>query len=127
MGLYLLDTNIVIDIYSHRHSQTLINKIVNEPQSRLGVSIITVAEFFAGGSKDDHRRLKQWLGSGELAVHLLDDTAIAISAGELRQKENLPFAGALILAHAVSLKACLVSNDIDFCRKAKRHVKTMSP
>lgn len=127
MGLYLLDTNILIDIYSARKSQTFIHKIVNESQSRLGISIITLAEFFAGGGTSEHGLLKRWLGSGELSVHLLDDIAIAMSAGVLKQKENLLFADALILAHAISLKACLVSNDIDFCKKAKRHVKTVNP
>ena len=127
VSLYLLDTNIIIDIYSAKKSLTFIDKVIRDSQSHLGVSVITVAEFFAGGSAGEHRQFKQWLSSGELTAYMLDDVEIAVSAGELRKKEGLLFADALILAQAIGLKACLVSNDIDFCNKARRHVKTVNP
>ena len=103
----------------------VINEITLDGRNRLGISFILLTEFYAGAGPEENRMLNKWVGSAELDVFFLDHVSIARQAGELRKNDLLSFADAIILAHAMALKATLLTFDADFERRATHYAKTL--
>jgi tRNA(fMet)-specific endonuclease VapC len=124
MGLtHLLDTNICAAIIRRRAPGTLARLQRMKPGS-VGVSTITVSELECGAAKSlhpqrNHEALKQFL----LPLEILDyDAAAASHYGDIRshlEKAGTPIGplDTLIAAHARSLNAMLITNNLGEFRR----------
>lgn len=113
---YMLDTNICIYAIKNRPTSVLQALRVHEAAG-IGISSITAAELHFGAQKSRSARnitaLKQFLEPLEIADV---DLAVAQTYGELRttlEGKGTPIGplDTLIAAHALTLKATLVSNN----------------
>ena len=127
MSLYLLDTNILIDLAGERHSSRFFERLLGDPQARLATSVLCVAEFMAGANKKEEGFLKEWIQSGELEVFYLDSAEDAFAAGNLRKRNSLNLPDALILTSALRTRAHLLTHDELFLKKAKELVAASDP
>jgi tRNA(fMet)-specific endonuclease VapC len=124
MGLtHLLDTNICIAVIRRRGAPVLARLQRMTPGS-VGVSIITVSELQCGAAKSLHpQRNREALEQFLLPLEILDyDSAAAFHYGEIRshlEKAGTPIGplDTLIAAHARSLNATLVTNNLDEFRR----------
>ena len=119
MSLYLLDTNICIYLINQRSGfKNIVERMDGMDREKLGVSSITVAEleFGAAASKrqgDNFKRLERFLLDFEVIAF---DRESARPYGPLRaalQAQGMPIGPMdfLIAAHALALKAILVTNN----------------
>lgn len=127
MPLYLLDTNILIDLAGPRISGAFFEEILEEPELQLATSILCVAEFMAGAGVREEKFLKEWIQRDELEVFSLDSMEDAIKAGSLRKKHSITLPDALILATALRFKAHLLTHDQPFLKKAKALILASDP
>lgn len=118
MALYLIDTNILIDLAGKRQSAPFFDRLIDEPGLRLSTHILCVAEYMAGASSHEETFLNKWLESGELEVIYLDAIDDGMRAGKWRKQYSLTLPDALILASAARFKAHLLTNDDTFLKKA---------
>ena len=119
MSLYLLDTNICIYLINQRSGfKNIVERMDGMDREKLGVSSITVAEleFGAAASKrqgDNFKRLERFLLDFEVIAF---DRESARPYGPLcaaLQAQGMPIGPMdfLIAAHALALKAILVTNN----------------
>ncbi|MCX7111481.1 MAG: type II toxin-antitoxin system VapC family toxin [Proteobacteria bacterium] len=119
MSLYLLDTNICIFLINQRSGfKNIVERMDGMDREKVGVSSITVAEleFGAAASKrqgDNFKRLERFLLDFEVIAF---DRESARPYGPLRaalQAQGTPIGPMdfLIAAHALALKAILVTNN----------------
>ena len=119
MGLtHLLDTNICVAIIRRRGAGALEHLQRMKPGS-VGVSIITVSELECGAAKSLHpQRNREALEQFLLPLEILDyDAAAALHYGDIRsrlEKAGTPIGplDTLIAAHARSLNAMLITNNL---------------
>jgi tRNA(fMet)-specific endonuclease VapC len=120
---YLLDTNICIFLIK-RKPEHVIKRLLRQNISDVGISSITLSELEYGVERSAYReqnKLALATFIAPLTVFPYDDRA-AFSYGRIRavlEREGIPIGplDTLIGAHAVSLKAILVtSNDREFQR-----------
>lgn len=124
MGLtHLLDTNICVAVIRLRSNRVLARLQKMTPGS-LGVSVITVSELEFGAAKSQNpQRNRLALEQFLLPLEILEyDSAAAIHYGNVRaQLENAgtPIGplDTLIAAHARSLNAALVTNNLSEFRR----------
>lgn len=124
MGLtHLLDTNICVAVIRQRSPRVLTRLQKMSPGS-LGVSIITVAELEFGASKSLHpARNRTALQEFLLPLEILNYGATAaFHYGEVRarlEKTGTPIGplDTLIAAHAKSLNATVVTNNLSEFRR----------
>lgn len=125
MTRYLLDTNVVS--YFLKQHPAVTERVLAKPMHALCISSITEGELLFGLAKRPdapnlHRVVKEFL----LCVDVLPwDRAAAAAYGVLRaalMQKGTPLGGLdmLIAAHAIALKAVLVTND-----QAFRHIHTL--
>jgi tRNA(fMet)-specific endonuclease VapC len=119
---YLLDTNICIYIINERPKKVL-DQFKRFDLSDLGVSSVTVAELAYGVSKSASARNRSALQAFLLPLDIaFFDTSAAMAYGDLRaslERKGQPI-GPLdlqIAAHALSLNAVLVTNNVREFRK----------
>ena len=115
--IYMLDTNICIDII-RRRSPKLLNRLVACQIGDVGISSITLAELAHGAEKSALRdqnliALQQFILPLEVACF---DQPAALAYGKIRAvlKSNGNLIGSmdmLIAAHAVALNSILVTNN----------------
>jgi len=113
----MLDTNICIYIIK-RNPQTVLDTLVSMPTEDVGLSVVTVAELRFGASKSaqprrNHEALDRFFSPFNIA--LFDEPA-AKTYGTIRtalESQGRPIGpmDLLIAAHALSLKATLVTNN----------------
>lgn len=127
MALYLLDTNILIDLAGKKASRAFFETLLEEAQVRLTTSILCIAEYMAGAAKKEEGFLKDWIKSGELEVLFLDSVEDAIAAGNLRKRHSLGLPDALILASALRARAHLLTHDEVFLNKVKVFLPASDP
>lgn len=127
MPLYLLDTNILIDLAGPKSSRSFFDALLEEPDTRLGTSILCLVEFMAGADAREEKFMTAWISSEELDLIYLDMVDDAIRAGALRKKHSLALPDALILVAAARLRAHLLTHDDAFLKKAKRIVRASDP
>ncbi len=119
MSLYLIDTNICIFLINQRLGfKNIVERMDGMDREKVGVSSITVAEleFGAAASKrqgDNFKRLERFLLDFEVIAF---DRESARPYGPLRaalQAQGTPIGPMdfLIAAHALALKAILVTNN----------------
>ena len=124
MGLTcLLDTNICVAIIRQRSPRALL-KLQKMTPGEVGVSIITITELYLGAAKSlnpqrNRAALEQFLLPLETCAY---DAAAAQHYGEVRndlEKSGTPIGplDTLIAAHAKSLKATLVTNNLSEFRR----------
>jgi len=117
----MLDTNICIYIIK-QNPQTVLDRLVAMPTEDVGLSVVTVAELRFGASKSaqpgrNHEALDRFFSPFEIALY---DEPAASAYGALKS-EGRPIGpmDLLIAAHAVSLNAKLVTNNMkEFVRVA---------
>ena len=119
---YLLDTNICIYIINER-PQEVLDRFRRFSLSELGVSSITAAELAYGVAKSGSTRNRSALQAFLLPLEVAPfDMAAALAYGDLRadlERRGQPI-GPLdlqIAAHALSLNAVLVTNNVREFRK----------
>lgn len=128
---YLLDTNICIYIM-RRHPRQVFERFRKEGVGRVGISSISVAELSYGAAKSQRAApnasaLEEFLYP--LIVHAFDKPA-AHAYGRLRtflERQGTPIGplDTLIAAHALSLGATLVTNNVsEFGRIADLKLET---
>ena len=127
MSLYLLDTNVLIDLAGEKHSSPFFEGILSEPDARLGTSILCLAEFMAGAGLKEEKFLRRWLDAGELEILCLDAVEDAFLAGDLRKKQGMLLPDALILASAIRLRAHLLTHDGILLKTAKKYISVRDP
>ncbi len=123
MAHYILDTDICSYIMKRSHP-VLLNRIRSVPISEQAVSVVAMAELLYGAKLSTrpkqardafnafirHLEVIEW--SAEAAEHYADIRANLKLRGEMIGANDL-----LIAAHARSLKAVLVTNNVrEFCR-----------
>jgi tRNA(fMet)-specific endonuclease VapC len=116
---YLLDTNIVSHLI--KDHPVVSQRIVKVPMASLSISVITEAELYYGLAKrPEAKRLHLVVEEFLKRVDVLPwDSAIVKNYGFIRaemerQGKTLAPLDLLIAAHALSLKAVLVTNDKAF-------------
>jgi tRNA(fMet)-specific endonuclease VapC len=114
---FLLDTNICIELIRNR-SQRILNRLRRKKIGTVGISTITLAELRYGvaHSSDPQRNLLALLHFCAALDILPFDARAASAYGEVRnslQRIGTPIGplDMLIAAHAVSLKAIVVTNN----------------
>ncbi|MBI3541622.1 MAG: PIN domain-containing protein [Deltaproteobacteria bacterium] len=127
MSLYLLDTNILIDLEGAKASRPFFDDLLERESLRLGTSILCIAEFMSGARSPEGRFLRSWLKSGELEVLYLDALEIALQAAHFRKMNGFNLPDALILSTALHYKAHLLTHDIAFLKKASHFVSVSDP
>ncbi len=127
MSLYLLDTNILIDLAGKRDSHPFFERLMEDPHLRLATSILCIAEYMAGASSKEEHFLKNWIKSGELEVFYLDSIEDAMAAGNLRKRNAMNLPDALILVSALRTRAHLLTHDEIFLKKAKVFIPATDP
>lgn len=127
MSLYLLDTNVLIDLSGPRHSRGFFERILGESSTRLSTSMLCIAEYAAGAGPGEEAFLKGLIDGGELDVFPIDSIEDALRAGHLRKKDSLGLPDALILMTALRHHAHLLTHDGEFLKKARTIVPTSDP
>ncbi len=127
MPLYLLDTNILIDLSGPRRSRRFFERVLEEPAARLATSILCAAEYAAGAGGREEDFLKDLIKAGELEILPLDAVEDAFRAGHLRRKDSLGLPDALILTTALRHNAHLLTHDSEFLKKARSFVTASDP
>jgi tRNA(fMet)-specific endonuclease VapC len=124
MGLtHLLDTNICVAVIRMRSARALTRLRTMTPGS-VGISIITVSELQFGAAKSQNpQRNRSALSQFLLPLEILDyDSSAAAAYGDVRarlEKVGTPIGplDTLIAAHARSLNAVLVTNNVSEFRR----------
>jgi len=124
--LYLLDTNVLIDLTSEKKTFDFFEDLPKE-NLVLATSLICVAEFTAGGHIKENQALKGLLQSGELITLAFQELEEAYSAGELKYKMALPLPDSVILATAIQHHAHLLTGDKILFTKAKQYIPVTNP
>lgn len=127
MTLYLLDTNILIDLAGERKTAHFFNQILEKKGLRLCSSILCIAEYRVGAVPKELVFLEKWLASKELEILYLDHLEIAEKAANFRKKESLSLPDALILATALHGNAHLLTHDQEFLEKSKKFISASDP
>jgi predicted nucleic acid-binding protein len=127
MAYYFLDTNILIDLIGKKQSRFFLERALNEAGTKLGTSILSVAEFMVGAHAKERDLLEMFLDSEEIEVVPLDSVDLAKNAARLRKEHFLTLPDALILASAIRQEAHLLTHDTDLLKKAKRFLKATDP
>lgn len=116
--MYMLDTDICSYILKERPIESL-EKFSNTQTSLMGVSIITVAELLYGVNRASSQKVNEAVIDKFLSrLKILDwDLAAAKEYGKLRaylEKKGKPSGNfdMMIAAHALSVNAILVSNNV---------------
>lgn len=116
---YMLDTNICIGLIRQK-SQKLIRRITRCEPGEVGVSSITIAELAFGANKSNQieqnlSALEQFLLPIEIADFDQQASAVygALRAYLEREGKVIGAMDMLIGAHALSLGAILVTNNVD--------------
>jgi len=123
--IYLLDTNMCIYIIKQK-PVGVINRFASLNPNAVSISSITVAELQYGVAKSAHKTknsyaLQEFLSP--LNIESFDDSSAQIY-GELRTKleksgKSIGSMDTLIAAHALSIGATLVSNNINEFKRVK--------
>jgi tRNA(fMet)-specific endonuclease VapC len=116
---FMLDTNICIYLIKQR-PESVLERFVSHPVGDIGLSVITLAELEYGVSKSGNptrNREALELFASPLGVAVFDRSA-TVAYGKLRallEKKGRPIGSMdmLIAAHAMSLGARLVTNNIE--------------
>ena len=120
---YFLDTNICIYIIKKKPQQVL-KKLIQQDISRVGISSITLSELEYGVEKSSHKEQNKFALAEFLApltVFAYDDN-VSSTYGKIRaflekKRSAIGPLDMLIGAHALSMKAILVTNnDQEFAR-----------
>lgn len=127
MALYLLDTNVLIDLAGARESGPFFGGAIGRGDNRFGTSILCVAEFLAGARVREEKFLLEWIGSEELEIFFLDSVEGAKKAASIRKTHKLALPDALILATAARSGAVLLTHDRTFLDTANIFVKGIDP
>ncbi len=127
MILYLLDTNVLIDLAGKRETASFFDQLLKKGNLRLASSILCIAEYMAGASKKEEFFLKEWMDSEELEILYLDSLEVALQAAELRKRQSLLLPDALILATALYWKAHLITHDQELFEKAENLLDVSDP
>lgn len=127
MSVYLLDTNILIDLAGPQTSRGFILKQAQLPDVAFATSIICVAEFFGGANTVERRWLETWLRSTELQIVYLDQLDDAYVIGELRQQARFRMADAMIVQAARKIGATLLTADRQLAGAAGGLVPVVNP
>ncbi|HXF94263.1 MAG TPA: type II toxin-antitoxin system VapC family toxin [Nitrospiraceae bacterium] len=115
---FMLDTNICIYLIK-RQPEAVLDRFASHPVGDVGISVITLAELEYGASKSSNpsrnrEALKQFVLPLEIAAF---DRSATITYGKIRallEERGQPIGSMdmLIAAHALSLGARLVTNNI---------------
>ena len=114
---YLLDTDICVFVINERPRRVL-ERFVKQEVGEIGVSSVTAAELAFGVAKSGSQRNRQALEAFLLPLKIADfDLAAAFSYGEVRtflegKGQLIGPLDMLIAAHAKSLGATLVTNNL---------------
>lgn len=114
---YLLDTDICVYVINERPRHAL-ERFVKQEVGEIGVSSVTAAELAFGVAKSGSQRNRQALDAFLLPLKIADfDLAAAFSYGEIRtflesKGRVIGPLDMLIAAHAKSLGATLVTNNL---------------
>ena len=114
---YLLDTDICVYVINERPRRTL-ERFMKQEVGEIGISSVTAAELAFGVTKSGSQRNRRALEAFLLPLKIADfDLAAAFSYGEVRTflEGNGQVIGPLdmlIAAHAKSLGATLVTNNL---------------
>jgi predicted nucleic acid-binding protein len=127
VSLYLLDTNILIDVAGKKKTAPFFNELLNQGGVQLSTSVLCLAEFSAGAGRVEENFIKNWLQTGELEVLYLDSWELALAGGNLRKRKEFTLPDALILATALKARAHLLTQDRDFLKKAKGFIAATDP
>ncbi|MBI4125137.1 MAG: PIN domain-containing protein [Deltaproteobacteria bacterium] len=127
MTLYLLDTNILIDLAGAKRSRPFFDGILGASPFRLATHILCVAEFYAGGKEREVKFLEEWVRQDGLEIIYLDSLQDAAKAGRLRKKNALTIADALILSSTARIRGHLLTHDADLLKKAKQLLEVSDP
>ena len=116
---FMLDTNICIYIIKRR-PETVLGRFASHPVGDIGISVITLAELEYGASKStvparNREALEQFVSPLEVAAF---DRPATLTYGRMRalfEKKGRPIGSMdmLIAAHALSLGARLVTNNVE--------------
>jgi len=126
---YLLDTNVISHIMQGRDAK-LLAKLSKLPMGQAAISSVTMAEIEYGiQRRGSPTKLRNALSQVMLHMDILPwDASAATCYGELcssleAQGINLSDFDMMIAAHAVALKATLVSRDKAFAHLPKQRLK----
>ena len=116
---FMLDTNICIYIIKRR-PETVLGRFASHPVGDIGISVITLAELEYGASKStvparNREALEQFVSPLEVAAF---DRPATLTYGRMRallEKKGRPVGSMdmLIAAHALSVGARLVTNNVE--------------
>ena len=116
---FMLDTTVCIYIIK-RGPETVLGRFVSHPVGDIGISVITLAELEYGASKStvparNREALEQFVSPLEVAAF---DRPATLTYGRMRallEKKGRPIGSMdmLIAAHALSLGARLVTNNVE--------------
>ena len=116
---FMLDTNICIYIIKRR-PETVLGRFASHPVGDIGISVITLAELEYGASKStvparNREALEQFVSPLEVAAF---DRPATLTYGRMRallEKKGRPIGSMdmLIAAHALSVGARLVTNNVE--------------
>jgi predicted nucleic acid-binding protein len=110
---YLIDSDVLIDYWrQHAPTVTLLEQLERESGGVLSISLITVAEAFAGAStRNAHVRsiVEAVLQHMRILAPTYD---IAVRAGELRRDHSLAITDALIAATALAHSLTLITRNM---------------
>lgn len=127
MSLYILDTNILIDLAGAKRSRRFFDQRLTDPQLRLATPILCVAEFYAGAGKREARFLENWIEQEGLEIIYLDSLQDAVKAGQLRKKHALMIADAIILASTLRVRGHLLTHDGEMLKKSRPLLEASDP
>ncbi len=112
MGAYLIDSNVLID-HLRRHAlmtSFVENALVND--FALQISIVTIAEIYAGASMDiEGARTEAEDLLGNFGIVPLDER-ITRKAGEIKRRYRIDLIDAIIAASAMLTESILITKNV---------------
>lgn len=124
MAGFLLDTNVLIAWFKRLRDFKCLEELIAIPGTRIYTSVVCIAEFYAGCTPADARRLKKILDHGEIGVIPFDKVSVAESAADLRKKHGLKMPDAIVAAAAKERHLTLFTFDRELTAKLAGEVKT---
>jgi predicted nucleic acid-binding protein len=116
----LLDTNIIIDWYTHGPSVSYLEDKVNERGTELSTSIICAIEFLSKAREKEQKSFCAFINHRELTPYPLPGLGSAHNIAGIRKKTGLTLPDSIIL-HTASINKCLlITRDKELHQKGRQ-------
>ena len=117
----LLDTNIIIDWYTHGPSVAYLENKINEEGTELSTSIICAIEFLIKAKKREQQSFYTLVNNFELILYSFSGFDSASLIANICRDQGLKIPDAVIIYTAIENNCCLVTRDKELYQKG-RHI-----